>query len=158
MKSYNPSAGKVVNRGAGGFLNPPTHPEHTKSIETDLRRRPENRGSMSLSYAATCEHTDPATRMRAKMALKAWVRPDINSQEVQEWIHQVLGYFSTMYQKLEGSWNCDNLYSDKDLDPVLNANRHAGVHCIRKYYPEFVPTTEHFAKAYWGTKPEKVEA
>jgi hypothetical protein len=30
---------------------------------------------------------------------------------------------------------------------------HLGVHHIREFYPEFVPSTEDFEKAYWGERP-----
>ena len=35
--------GHIIMEGMGGFLCPPTHPMLTKSVETDLRRKPENR-------------------------------------------------------------------------------------------------------------------
>lgn len=44
-------SGRIKHGGMGEFLTPPTHPEHSFSVETELRRKPENRGSMSLSYA-----------------------------------------------------------------------------------------------------------
>ena len=40
--------GRIVHKGAGGFLNPPGHPTHTLSVETELNRRPEKRCRMSL--------------------------------------------------------------------------------------------------------------
>lgn len=64
--------GRIVREGIGGFLNPPTHPEHTFSMQTDLRRRPENRGSMCLSAAAACEWLDSAARNQAAKLLDEW--------------------------------------------------------------------------------------
>ena len=58
--------GKIVMRGMGGFLCPPDHPMHKQSVETDLRRRPENRGWMSLEAAVDCEYLDNATRLAAR--------------------------------------------------------------------------------------------
>ena len=43
--------GRIIMEGMGGFLCPPTHPMLTKSVQTDLRRKPENRTCMSLEYA-----------------------------------------------------------------------------------------------------------
>jgi len=149
--------GRIRREGMGGFLNPPTHPEHSYSVETDLRRRPENRGSMSLETAVTSEWLDVGTRAAAKRLLTSWERPPLESAEVQEWIHQVLGYFKGCYcgpQDGEDKWNASNVRIMPGADPVLNADIHNGVHLIRKYYPEFKPTAEHFARAYWGTKPE----
>jgi hypothetical protein len=36
--------------------------------------------------------------------------------------------------------------------------RHAGVNCIRKFYPDFVPTPEEWADAQWGSKPAPEKA
>ncbi len=148
-------AGRIAASGMGGFLNPPTHPEHTHSVETDLRLRPENRGSMSLTAAIECEYLDDATRAAARTVLASWVRPALDSSEIQEWVKQVLGYFKGCF-KGEGpnQWNASELRIDNKIDPLLNADLHAGVRLIRKYYPEFTPTAEHFAAAYWGKKPE----
>lgn len=148
---------RIVSSGQGGFLDPPEYPTHTHHVQTDLRRRPENRGSMSLAYAAEdAPWLDPDTKRQAKALLDKWKsnRPALDSQKVQDWIHQVLGYFKNAYAKtFEGPqrWNVSNLVYD-DRDPVVNADLHAGVHLIRKYYPEFVPTQQDFARAYWGTR------
>lgn len=147
---------RITQGGIGGFLNPPGHPEHTMSVETDLQRKPENRGSMSLSYAADCEYIDDATKRAATAILHKWSlhRARLTSEEVQDWIKQVLGYFRGCY-KGDGPkpWNADQLRITKDADPLLNADIHAGVHLIRKFYPEYVPTQAHLDGAYWGTKP-----
>jgi hypothetical protein len=147
--------GKIVHRGMGGLLCPPSHPMLTMSVETDLRRKPENRGSMALDYAAKCEYLDGATRAAARTVLAAWRRPPLDSPEIQEWILQVLGYFKTCYNFSghEIGWHAANLTIDAGKEPMEHADCHAGVHCIREYYPEFQPTPEHFQRAYWGKKP-----
>lgn len=157
--------GKIIGgtpkHGMGGFLNPPGHPEHTHHVETDLRRKPENRGSMSLSSAVECAWLDPFTRAEAKRLLAQWQenRPALKSPEVQDWIRQVLGYFRNSYRG-EGPepecWYAEKLRILKPGDEARPNEEHAGVHLIGKYYPEYVPTAEHFAEAYWGTKPEAV--
>lgn len=150
-------------QGMGGFLNPPGHPEHKQSVETDLRRRPENRGWMSLSTAVDCEWLDAATRRVAKTVLASWERSKLplDNAEVQDWIRQVLGYFTNCYRRAGSeapdAWNCDKLEINKAIDPFARLDDHAGVHLIRKYYPEFTPTPEHFAEAYWGRKPATTE-
>lgn len=147
--------GRLRRSGMGGFLNPPGHPEHDWSIETDLRRRPENRGSMSLSAAVTAEYLDDATRADAKRMLDVWTanRMPLESQEVQAWIRQVLGYFKGCYRNPEASaeqWHAGKLIIDRERNPMDAPEAHAGVNLIRRYYPEYVPTAEHFASAKWG--------
>lgn len=146
----------VVNGGMGSFLCPPTHPEHTMHVETDTHRRRENRGGCSLSYAAECDYIDPAVRARARCILKQWDAPPLETPAVQEWILQVLGYFKGCYRNTKApegqQWHADKLVINNALDPVEYADAHAGVNLIRKYYTAFVPTAEHFAGAYWGTK------
>ncbi|HEY5657143.1 MAG TPA: hypothetical protein VIY27_05095 [Myxococcota bacterium] len=155
-----PVSARVTYRGMGGFLNPPTHPEHHLHVETDLRRRPENRGGMSLSAAAECDYIDPRARAEAQRRLAKWEPLPIDDPAIVDWVHQVLGYFRGMYQGLRGpvppgtEWHVENLFSDPERDPVQSADSHAGVHYIRKFYPEYMPTAEDFAGAYWGTKPE----
>lgn len=154
MKQTN-SARLNRNSGMGGFLNPPTHPEHSISVESIKR----DDFCMSLSSAAECEWLSPYIRQLAREELESWRAPAIDSLAIQEWIAQVLGYFRGCYSGNDStgaqSWNVADLRIDSKVDPVLNADLHAGVHLVRKYYPEFTPTPEHFAGAYWGTK--KVE-
>ena len=149
--------GQIVMEGMGGFLCPPGHPMHKQSVQIDLRRRPENRGSMALDYAVESPTLDDATRAVARTILATWERNKLAlaSSEVQDWILQVLGYFAGCYNLSgeESGWDAGKLTINKDANPVLNADKHAGVHLIRKYYPDFQPTPEHFFQAYWGTKP-----
>lgn len=145
----------MVSGGMGGFLNPPTHPEHTQHVETDLRKRPENRGGMSLSTTLECEWMDDATKAAARTALDSWQRPPMDAPEVIAWILQVLGYFKGCYRGPDPEpecWHAGRLSID-DRDPMQHLDEHAGVRLIRKYYPEFMPTAQMFLDAYWGTKP-----
>lgn len=150
--------GRIGDSGCGGFLNPPTHPEHTYCVETFSGGRID--GFMSLSHAVECEWLDDLTREQAKLLLIEWQRPDIDSPEVQDWIHHILGYFKGCYKGQESSpgkgdeWYATNLRIDNSIPPMLNIDLHAGVRLIREYYPSFAPTTLHFAQAYWGKKPE----
>jgi hypothetical protein len=174
-KIYGPGTskkekGKIVAQGMGGFLTPPGHPEHSYSVQTDLRRRPWNRGSMSLSFAATCEWLDPFTKRQAKDMLDRWQRerPGIAlrglaiKSDLLDWVQQVLGYFRGCYRNpsapADKQWDCGNLIIDQKRNPLDYIGDHAGVNLIRRYYPEYVPTPEDFAGAYWGTKPEKAIA
>lgn len=151
--------GIVVPGGMGGFLCPPTHPEHTACVETDLHRRKENLGSMSLSYAAKCDYLQDSTRERAKAILDGWqlTKPGLDTPAVQDWIHQVLGYFRTCYRNPEkvgdSQWDASYVVIDSNSNPMDKVDDHCGVHLIRQYYPEYTPKVEDFGKAYWGKKP-----
>jgi hypothetical protein len=148
--------GRIVKgNGMGGFLCPPTHPMYTQHVETDLKRRKENRGGTSLEYAVKDDTLDDETRAKAKAILDSWKAPPIDSEEIREWVLQVLGYFKGCYNLdlSEDGWSNDNLTIDMNLNPLEYIDNHAGVHLIRKYYPDFIPTRDDFDNAYWGTKP-----
>lgn len=148
--------GRIVRGSAGSFLDPPSYPTHEFQVETDLRRRPENRDVMSLTYAADCEYLDPATRREARERLAAWDRPPLDEPETAEWVAQVLGYFRDCYRSTDPEhiaagteWHASNLHVVRDGEARPN-DEHAGVHLIRKYYPEYEPNAEDFARARWG--------
>ena len=153
--------GRIIRgEGMGGFLCPPDHPMHDYRVETDLRRKPENRGSISLEAAVDCEWLDDATRATARTILATWEankRP-LDSPVVQDWILQVLGYFRNCYCRGDGmredDWHASNLVIFRQNKKPPSVDRHAGVHLIQWYYPEYKPTAAHFAGAYWGKKPD----
>lgn len=147
-------ASAIRHSGMGGFLNPPTHPEHTLSVEIDLKRKPENRGSMSLSAALGADYISPSMKSRIADIFAKWEenKPSIDSPEIKDWIAHVLGYFKGCYQGVNGSWNAGELVISKEIDPIANQDKHAGVHLIKAYYPDFIATAEDFKNAYWGSK------
>ena len=153
MSTSRRNYGKLVHSGMGGFLNPPGHPEHEWSIQSSYG----DTFSMSLSAAAESDWLEAKAKGAAIGKLKSWKPMDLESEPVQDWIVQVLGYFKGCYagQDKQGnqSWNVSDLRMDAKIDPVLNADLHAGVNLIRKYYPAFTPTPKHFGLAYWRTKP-----
>jgi hypothetical protein len=151
------SWGKLVHQGAGGFLNPPGHPEHEWSVQSVYG----DTSSMSLSSAA--EHSgDPKAKAAARAKLAGWKPLPLGDPQVQDWIHQVLGYYKGMYvgmdKGMQQSWAVSDLRNMPDADPVLNQDIHAGVHRIRAYYPGFKPTQYDFQVAYWGRKPTRALA
>lgn len=164
-----PERWRIRREGAGGFLNPPGHPEHGLSLNTEG-------GWTSLSYVV--EHPDefPPAAVRACQAeLDRWEagEPD------PDWVAQVLGYFRNCYRPTDGSSSASDLIIPNNLristleeldgltvveatdtedtvyhvDPMQNVDRHAGVAYIRKFYPDFMPTADNFAQAHWGSKP-----
>lgn len=153
--------GKIVNTGLAGFLSPPTHPELHFHIEVNNRRDPEKHGRWTLSFAKDCKWLNREVRQLAKKLLTSWVRPDINSAEVKDWIHQVLGYFRGCYQGNpelgEASWDTDNLRMNVPPEErgEMRIDQSAGVHFIRKFYPEYEPTEEDFQRAYWEPNQQK---
>lgn len=144
--------GRVVNSGMGGFLNPPGHPEHDWHVETDLRRRLENRGGMALSSAVDCKWLDEATRKAAADKLASWEPLPLYDPATKDWIYQVLGYFQNCYgsDHVPDGWNASNLDIRKEFDPMDDPDHHAGVHFIRRFYPDYVPCDDDFDLAYWG--------
>ena len=150
--------GRVVPGSSGSFLTPPGHPDQRFAVETDLRRRPENRGMMSLSSAAREDWLNAETRAAARKALADWDKPPLDHPATQEWIAEVMGYYHNAYAAPGGEgeerYNAGNLVFDSDIDPIENADRHAGVALIRRYYPEYNPRAEEFGSSGYGQKAE----
>lgn len=142
--------GKIVNTGMGGFLNPPTHPQHSYSVHSTYG----NTFSMSLTSATNSDWLEPSVKARAKRILNLWKPLPIEDVQIQDWIQNVLGYFAGCYQGENGSWNADDLKIDKLIDPLTQADKHVGVNYIRKYYPDYTPVQSDFTNAYWGSKQE----
>lgn len=148
--------GRIVAVGMGGFLNPPGHPMHTLSVETELNHRRENRARMSLEAALECSWLADSIKAQARMALDKWRlqdQPPLHSPKVRAWIGQVLGYFAHCYNddpaNLEG-WSAGRLTIDAARSPMEHSERSAGVHHIRRFYPEYTPTVDDWASAHWG--------
>ena len=86
---------RIINKGMGGAFSPPGHPEHDKSVETDLSRRPQNRGGMALSYALQHTYVDDETKQQIKDLLGDWEknkRP-LSDPLVQNWVADVMKHF-----------------------------------------------------------------
>lgn len=155
---------RVTSGGMGGFLCPPGHPEHSYHVETDLMRRPENRGGMNLSSAVESdwlEEDAPEARNAARALLLAWEceKKPIADPEVQDWIAHVLGYFRGCYKGPGNEpecWHASDLHIHQGADTLPGADwrKHAGVHLIQNYYPDYKPCADDFARAYWGEKPK----
>jgi hypothetical protein len=141
----NKTSGHIKHRGMGAFLNPPTHPEHFWSVAgADF--------SMSLACAANKEWLCDDIRKEAKSLFDAWEPLKIDQPAVQEWISKVLGYFRDCYRGIDDEpdcWNVNNMVTCV-CDPMQQINSHLGVHWIRQYYPDFVPTKEQFHVAVWS--------
>ena len=164
--------GKIIDEGMGGFLTPPGHPEHYKSIKSVY----EDTFHISLSSAISKDNKwlNTEVRQQARTLLKKWEKEKLplNHKDVQEWIYQVMGYFTDCYKG--ETWNANGFhYNNLIIQPppkyiivypsikqeidapnwiIEHQNQHAGVHYIRKYYPEFKLERQHVLNAYWGSK------
>jgi peptidoglycan hydrolase-like protein with peptidoglycan-binding domain len=154
--------GRIVPGSSGGFLQPPGHPDTKFAIETDLRRRPENRSRARISSALEPDSSfDAATREQAAKLMRDYKanQPPLSHPAVQEWVRSTLGYYNRGYgghpELGEKRWHAGNLVFD-DRDPVLNADEHAGVRSIRQHYPDFKPTAADFAPGGYGQKASSV--
>jgi len=141
---------RIVPGGMGNFLDPPEYPTHQFHIGYGRRQ-----GGSSLTSNSSVESIDPLTRKEVRGLLDNWKknRPPIDSPEVRKWISEVLGYMATGYRNPNAGdkqWDASKLVFDSKRDPVRNAKDHAGVHLIRKFYPDFTPTDDDFAGARWG--------
>ena len=146
------SRAKIKSGGHGGFLNPPTHPEHDYHVESTKK----DDFSISLSSAVETDWIIDSVREKAKEMLDAWVRPDIDSDEVQDWIHQVLGYFENCYSPDGINRNAGNCKITHGNPFEIGIMRHLGVLFILQYYPEYEPKGLDFMNAYWGKKSNQV--
>lgn len=82
---------RISNGSMGSFLLPPLHPGYNFSVETDLSRKKENRGSMSLEYAIESEYTDLQTKKEAIALVKKWEETEklpLEHDATQDWINK----------------------------------------------------------------------
>lgn len=81
----------ITNSGMGGAFCPPNHPMHNHSVETDLNRKKEDRGAMSLEYALTQEYINPTLKSKIETMLGAYVPPPIDT--VGDWLTSCMRHF-----------------------------------------------------------------
>lgn len=151
----------LVNDGMGGFLNPPNHPEHDYSI-IECRGGHEV-GSMSLSYASTCEYLPGAVRGTAKGILKRW-----NSQEPDPaWLDSVYNYFRHGYS-IDGIRNNvndkDNIifygkfWNNAEQEQNADPTHSLAYLYVKEFYPNHAPDLDRLAHncngGSWSTEPK----
>lgn len=134
----------IEDGGMGSFLLPPNHPAYTHCLSTHNTR-------ISLVGALAETWIDDDAKAAVRKLLTDWQPPAIDSKEVQDWIHQVLGFYRNCYNFTghDENWLADKVTIDTIKDALQFADQHAGVHFIRQYYPDYKPTAEDFALAYW---------
>lgn len=140
--------GDIKASGMGGFLNPPTHPEHNFCVGIG------HDGSMSLSSAVDDDNLDDETRAKARQLLDDWQPLPLDDPKTVAWIRQVLGYFKGCWRNPSvpepECWHAGKLLCNLPITEQSDIGDHAGVHLIRQWYPEFVPTEDNFLQAKWG--------
>lgn len=138
------SRGKIAAGSMGSLLSPPEHPHYSWHVESKFG----DTFYMSLHGATESEWLDAETKERAKVILDGYSPPHINAPYVQQWIEEVLRHFRHCYEGDaslgDKRWNAENLLISRGLDPVENQDKHAGIHWIRQWYPDFVATQDHF--------------
>ena len=143
---------KVVSGSMGNFLCPPTYPTHFFHVETDRNRRKENRGGVSLESAKDYSWIHESARVEAYKLLRDWQRPAIDSEEIEDWIVEVLRYFKNCYlsskQVASGKRNVSDLICNSEFNPYAYKDIQAGTAFIQRYYPDFVCTNRLIAIAH----------
>lgn len=146
------------NAGAGSFLEPPFSKTHKWGIVAGYDRGNGYQEYSSVDYYLEDEHVPEEAKIQIRQIIGKEERPDITDPEVHDWICRVMGYFKHSYRNpVTGSWNAGELKIDVNSNPeytIAHQDGHAGVHLIRKYYPEFKLTEEILRCAYWGKKTE----
>lgn len=141
---------EVAAGGAGGFLNPPGHPEHSWSVVAYRRR--EMTCLMSLSAAVAADYVSESVRAEAVRLLADWRTASEGKAPDPAWVRSVLAYFRGCYRNLkagEKQWHASHLILDSKRDPMAQPEEHAGVNLIRGFYPGFMPQREDF-NGTWG--------
>lgn len=132
----------LVNEGMGGFLNPPTHPEHSYSI-VEYRGGHEC-GSYSLSAAASEDWLPGSVKGTAKGILKRWQAGTPDSA----WVQSVYNYFRHCYSVdgIETNVNHEGktitfgkFWDNADLEKDMPPTHHLGYMFVKKYYPDHEP-------------------
>ena len=153
---------RLMKEGQGGFLNPPTHPEHNFHVQHKFKK--DGEFYMSLTGAIESDWIEDSIRERAQDLLNEWEKDKLplDHEDIKDWIHQVLGYFRNCYSpdgEDRSVSNCKIL----DVNPFqlegkmkeTAIKRHLGILMIREYYPKYEPKADDFLNAYWGKKSEE---
>lgn len=124
--------------GMGGFLNPPTHPQHTTSIIE--KRGGHEVGYYSLTGARDEKYLPGRVRGTANGILKRWVREKGQEQPDEVWLASVYNYFRNCYSPDGENRNVSDCL-------INNANslppeRHLAYLFVKEFYPAHKPDIE----------------
>ena len=143
---------EIDTTGMGGFLNPPSHPEHSRSVVYGPYIPGWGRNAMALSSALTSDEVTEATRDEVRRLLSDWEAntPALDTRESVLWLTGVMAYFKNCYRSVMGEaepecWYAGNLHihghgfglSPCTIDHPIED--WASVNFIRKFYPDFTP-------------------
>lgn len=137
----------ISDTGMGGFLDPPGYPTHTHSVYGSLNGRRVD-DMMCLSSAAEAEYIPEDIRSKAQALLDGWQPPALESPEVQSWITQVMAHLASMYRAVDvpepecwHGWRMRVIRVDPLSPEAPPISEHAGVHLIRRFYPQWSPAS-----------------
>lgn len=150
----------IIQGSQGCFIDPPNYPTYKYYIE-DISKTCSISLSKNMLNNPEYSYVDRDVKLKAEKLINVWFenRPCLSSPIVKDWIYQVLGYFSNCFQSIDGSWDADKLrckhLKNKDKNfyyryMVRTQLLNAGVHHIKKFYPEYKASMEDFRNAYWG--------
>jgi hypothetical protein len=127
--------GRIISGGMGGALNPPGDPEYTQCVTSGRN------DYSSLRYVVDhADHYDDGLVARVRALLESFKPLPLDAPESQAWLKQCFKHWQFCYaEESDGT-----LYIDHDCDPMQNPDKSFAVRWVRKWYPEFVPTAEHF--------------
>lgn len=83
--------------GMGGAFDAPGYPTLTHRVETDLNRKPDNRGGLSLVYALTCDYISPTIKQDINKLIADWNanKPPITDISIQNWIKECIAHWGS---------------------------------------------------------------
>ncbi len=135
MKTLIHTSGKdnyyLVNRGMGGFLNPPNDAEHNFSIEEN------SNGSYSLRGILDCDYIPQKVK---EIAQKVLNENQANIKD-EDWIKHVYSYFNHSYSKDGIERNASNcicfgkFWDNKNEEKEYPAEYHLGYMFIKTFDP-----------------------
>lgn len=104
---------RLTKGSTGSALCPPEHPSHSYSVETDLKRKEENRGSMNIEYALEQDYVSGQTKAQIEKLLNEWelIKPKFGTEPFNSWVNDVMIHFRGLESQ--------------------------GIDFIKKYYPDY---------------------
>lgn len=161
-----------VNESMGSFLTPPNHPSRKQSIKFYDGGHGYIALNKDIYLSDGYSYVPQKIKDEVREIFEEYEKnkPPINNPLVKDWIYQVLGYFKNCFRGKCGSWEAGKLkiksplfqradgknLTQKEILDFLVSNfsqkNHAGIHCIKEYYPDYIAKKNHFKKAYWGKR------
>jgi hypothetical protein len=140
------------NKGAGSFLEPPFSKTHQYGYVAGVDRGNGYQEYGSINSLLESENVPESAKKEIKSIIGEEVKMSINDPSIQDWIHNIMGYFNSCYSPDGVNRSASDCVIIKGSPFEIGIDKHLGVMFIREYYPEYIPSQEDFDKAYWGKK------